>query len=100
MSMITTRPAILETIETNNSINLMRQLTLNFNLSRIALTFEGKSKYEREVRRIADLIKGNARTSTNACIQYAASELSFILQLMNTGSLDLSKPPYEKTVIK
>jgi hypothetical protein len=94
------RPAILDTIETNNSINLVRQLTLNFNLRRGALTVEGKSKYEREVRRIAALIKGNARTSTNACTLYAASELIFVLQLMDFGCLDLSKFPYDKTGIK
>ena len=94
------RPAILDTIETNNSINLVRQLTLNFNLRRIAITAESKSKYEREVRRIAGLLRDNAKTSTNACTLYAASELRFVLQLLDSGCLDLSKFPYEKTGLK
>jgi hypothetical protein len=94
------RPAILDTIETNNSINLVRQLTLNFNLRRGALTVEGKSRYERELRIISALIRDNARTSTNACTLYAASELKFVLQLLDSGCLDLSKFPYEKTGIK
>jgi len=93
------RPAILETIENNNAINLMRQLTLNFDLRRKALTTEGKLRYEREVRRIANFIKGNALTSTNSYTQYAASELTWVFQLLENGKLDLSKPPYEKTVI-